>query len=281
MKTTHGAGVVGTEFTGHEALSRKDLLRRAGAGAGALVLGSTVGTAPAGARGTRRPARLGRRTYHINYGGATCEAFTYAAYTEHLWASEGINVKISKAALGVTPIEALASGAVDVAANNFYSYLKPIEQGADIYLTAGLHGGCLRLVVGATTGIKTYADLKGKTIGTNGTKNSPPPFFLVELAKGGIDPLKDVQWRTYKPAEFGPALDKGEIQAVAGIDPAPYVLVQQGKAMEIGSNMTGMFANMFCCAVAIRGSLVACQHAILALPVVRSAVVETALRRVG
>ena len=31
----------------------------------------------------------------------------------------------------------------------------------------------------------------------------------------------------------------------------------------------------------IRGRLVACQHAILALPVVRSAVVETALRRVG
>lgn len=256
MKAGHRASGSGVDTSARTGLSREDLLRRAGVGAGALVLGSTLGVAPAAARVASSALRLARRSYHLSYGGATCEAFTYAAYTEHLWAAEGVNVKIFKAPLGVTPVAALASGKVDFGASQFYSFLLPILQGADIYLTAGLHGGCLRLVVGTNTGIKTYADLKGKTVGANGANNTPPPFFLVDLARNGLDPLKDVQWRTYQPQDLGPALDRGEIQAVAGIDPVAYILEQQGKAVEIGSNMTGMFTSMYCCAVAIRGSLV-------------------------
>jgi NitT/TauT family transport system substrate-binding protein len=156
----------------------------------------------------------------------------------------------------VPPLDKLSDGTVAAAPSQFYGYYQALAQGADIRITAGLHSGCLRLVAGATTGIKNYAGLKGKTIGTNGVKNTPPPFFEVALAKAGLNPKTDVQWRTYLPTEFGPALDKGEIQAVAGIDPAPFVLVQQGKAVEIGSNMTGMFANMFCCAAGLSGKLV-------------------------
>jgi NitT/TauT family transport system substrate-binding protein len=257
VDTGHDDNGASTHQTETTAVSRNNLLRRGAAGAGALVLGGALGAAPAAAREARSSLRLGRRTYHLNYGGATCEAFTYAAYTKHLWTAAGVDVKIAKGQLGVTPVAAMASGKVDFGASQFYSFLLPILQGADIYLTAGLHGGCLRLVVGTNTGIKTYADLKGKTIGANGANNTPPPFFLVDLAKNGLDPLKDVQWRTYPlPQDLGPALDKGEIQAVAGIDPVAYLLEQQGKAVQIGSNMTGMFANMYCCAVAIRGSLV-------------------------
>jgi NitT/TauT family transport system substrate-binding protein len=239
------------------AVTRKDLLRRAGVGAGAVVLGSALAAVPANAARMAIPmVNLGRRTFYVGYGGATCEAFTYAAYAKGLFAREGIDVKLHHGALGVSGVDALHAGTVDAAPGNFYGFLKPIEQGADIKLTAGLHGGCLRLVVGPKSGIKTYADLKGKTIGTNGIKNQPNAFFAVALAKAGVDPIKDVQWRTYLPAQFGPALAAGEIQAVAGIDPAPFVLVQQGKAVQIGSNMTGMFANLYCCSVVLNGALV-------------------------
>jgi NitT/TauT family transport system substrate-binding protein len=238
------------------AVSRKDLLRRAGIGAGALALGSVVAASPAVARMAAPGVLKSRKTYLVNYGGATCEAFTFAAFAKHLWLHEGINVELHRSPLGVPPIKDLSDGTIAAAPANFYGYLKPLEQGADIRVTAGLHGGCLRLVVGVNSGIKSYADLKGKTIGTNGVHNAPSPFFSVALAKSGVNPIKDVQWRTYVPAEFGPALERGEIQAVAAIDPAPFVLVQQGKAVEIGSNMTGMFANMFCCAAGLSGKLV-------------------------
>ena len=256
MDVAQSDPVEGLDLARGTTVSRKDILRRGGAGVGALVLGSAVAASPAAAR-MRAPGVLkSRKTYRVSYGGATCEAFTFAAFAEHLWAHDGINVDLVHSPLGVPDMHTLSAGTIDAAPSNFYSYLKPLEQGADIRVTAGLHAGCLRMVVGVTSGIRTYADLKGKTIGTNGVGNAPSPFFSVALAKAGLRPTKDVQWRTYLPAQFGPALERGEIQAVAAIDPVPFMLVQQGKAVEIGSNMTGMFANMFCCAAGLSGKLV-------------------------
>jgi NitT/TauT family transport system substrate-binding protein len=216
-------------------------------GAGALVLGSALGTAPA--------VHLGRRTYRVAWVGGTCEASTYAAFAKHLWARESITVELMHLA-PPTVVESLATGKVDVAPGILYNWLKPIEQGVDVRLAAGLHGGCLRLVVGTHSGIKTFADLKGKTIGTDAIGSSAMTFFSVALAKSGLNPTRDVSWRLYPPAQFGTALDKGEIQAVASFDPFPYLLTQAGKGVEIGSNMTGMFANRFCCVVALHGALV-------------------------
>lgn len=256
MNTAHNDTLAGTHGIGQATVSRKELLRRTALGAGALVLGGAVAASPTATCMAAPGLLKSRKTYLVSYGGATCEAFTFAAFAKHLWAREGIIVELHHAALGVPPIGDLDAGTIAAAPSNFYSYLKPLEQGAEIRVTAGLHGGCLRLVVGVHAGIKTYADLKGKTIGTNGVHNAPSPFFSVALAKAGLNPTKDVQWRTYLPTEFGPALARGEIQAVAGIDPAPFILVQQGQAVQIGSNMTGMFANMFCCAAGLSAKLV-------------------------
>ena len=243
------------EPIGRAALSRKNLLRRTAVGAGALVLGTALGTAPAVAQVAAPAVHLGRRTYRVAWVGGTCEAFTYAAFAKHLWAREGINVELTHLAPPAVT-DAVATGKVDAAGGILYNYLKPIEQGVDVRLAAGLHGGCLRMVAGAHTGIKTFADLKGKTIGTDSIGGSAMNFFSVALAKAGLNPTTDVSWRVYPPPQFGTALARGEIQAIASLDPFPYLLTQQGKAVEIGSNMTGMFANRFCCVAALHGALV-------------------------
>ena len=54
--------------------------------------------------------------------------------------------------------------------------LKPIEQGLDVKITGGVHSGCLRVQAGASSEIKTAADLKGKKIGIP-TMGSPPFLF--------------------------------------------------------------------------------------------------------
>src|SRR5438552_17850458 len=79
------------EPIGHVTLSRKGLLRRAGVGASALVLGSALGTAPAAARGAAPAVHLARRTYRAAWVGGTCEASTYPAFAKHLGARAGIN----------------------------------------------------------------------------------------------------------------------------------------------------------------------------------------------
>ncbi len=240
-------------------LPRKDVLRRAGLGAGALVLGSGVGAvlgaAPVAARMAAPAVIRAGKTYRAAWVGATCEASTYSAFAKHLWTREGINVELLQLAPPAV-LDALINGKVDVAPGILYNWLKPIEQGADVQLAAGLHGGCLRLVVGAHTGIKTFMALKGKTIGTDSIGGSGMTFFSIALAKSGINPTTDVSWRIYPTAQFGTALDKGEIQAVASYDPFPYLLTKSGQAVELASNMTGMFASNFCCVVALHGAIV-------------------------
>jgi len=124
--------VGGQDLARNAAVSRKDTLRRGGVGVGALVLGSAVGSSPAAARMVAPGVLKSRKTHRISYGGATCEAFTFAAFAEHLWAHDGINVDLVHAPLGVPNMHALSAGTIDAAPSNFYSYLKPLEQGADI-----------------------------------------------------------------------------------------------------------------------------------------------------
>ena len=49
----------------------------------------------------------------------------------------------------------------------FFSWLEPIYNGLNARLTAGLHAGCLRLVVGKDSQYHRLADLKGTTIGVS------------------------------------------------------------------------------------------------------------------
>lgn len=254
METSHEARRSEQGMTAGAAVSRKEILYRAGAGAGALVLGGALGARPAAARVALPAARRSRQTYRVGYVGATCEAFIYAAYARSLWAREGINVELIR----LSPpafVDALSTGKMHAAGGILYNWLKPIEQGADVRVAAGLQGGCLRLVVGAQSGIKTLMDLKGKTIGTETIGGSGMNFFSVLLAKAGLNPKTDVSWRVYPPPQYETALDKGEIQAVASLDPFPFLLTQNGKGIELGSNMTGMYANRFCCVAALNGAL--------------------------
>src|SRR5580704_14107809 len=63
-------------------------------------------------------------------------------------------------------LELLASGKADAGVGMALGWLKPLEQGFDVKLTAALHGGCIRLLTNQQSGITDIAGLKGKTVGT-------------------------------------------------------------------------------------------------------------------
>ena len=135
---------------------------------------------------------------------------------EHLGLFAKHNIKIEMVNVSGTVdqiLEALASGKVDAGYGMAWVWLKPLEQGFDVKLTAGMHGGCIRLLTAQGSGITSVAGLKGKTVGTF-NMGSPDRIFLSVLAsKRGIDPVKDIEWRVYPPDLLGVALQKGEIQA--------------------------------------------------------------------
>jgi NitT/TauT family transport system substrate-binding protein len=152
-------------------------------------------------------------------------------------------------------LEAIATGKADAGLGLALRWLKPLEQGFDVRITAGVHGGCIRLLGSKAANIDSLESLRGKAIGINDQASPAKNFFSIFLAKKGIDPTQEVEWRQYPANLLALAVDKGEVQALAEIDPLPYLWLKEGKLNEIATNLTGEFADRTCCVLAIRGSL--------------------------
>ncbi len=153
-------------------------------------------------------------------------------------------------------LEAIATGKADAGLGLALRWLKPLEQGFDVRLTTGVHGGCIRLLGSKAANIDNLESLRGKAIGISDQASPAKNFFLIFLAKNGIDPVQEVEWRQYPANLLALAVDKGEVQALAEIDPLPYLWLKDGKLNEIATNLTGEFGDRTCCVLAIRGSLI-------------------------
>jgi sulfonate transport system substrate-binding protein len=169
------------------------------------------------------------------------------------------NIKIEKvnvAAAADQILEALASGKADAGYGMAWVWLKPLEQGFDVKLTAGMHGGCIRLLTEPGSGITSIAGLKGKTVGTFNMGSPDKIFLSVVASKRGIDPVKDIEWRVYPPDLLGLALQKGEIQAFSSVDPLASIIRDRDHLVEVTNNLSDEYADRTCCVLGIRGSLV-------------------------
>lgn len=161
-------------------------------------------------------------------------------------------------------LEAIATGKADGGIGMALRWLKPLEQGFDVKITTGVHGGCMRLLGWKAGGFTSLASLKGKTIAISDQASPAKNFFGLLLAKEGIDPERDVTWRNY-PADLLPlAVEKGEAHALADNDPRTYLFLKDPKLVEIATNLTGEFANRSCCVLALRGALVRDDRAVAA-----------------
>src|SRR3569833_835328 len=110
-------------------------------------------------------------------------------------------------------LEAIATGKSDAGLGMALRWLKPLEQGFDVKIAAGAHGGCMRVLARADFSVSKLDDLGGPD------KN----FFSVQLAMLGIDPNKDVDWRAYPGNLLNVAVEKGEVQAFLSSDPLGYL----------------------------------------------------------
>jgi NitT/TauT family transport system substrate-binding protein len=225
-------------------------------------LGGVAPAAPVLARGGAFAVVKSRPKVVLgSVGGITCFAPLYTAYHKEFFAAEGLDVELYAESATFDAIRALSSGTLSGEQDPAFALFPAIEQGADIRLVGGLHGGCLRLVIGKHSGIRKVADFKGKAIGF------PSPdamlFYQLLLAENGVDPKHEVTWTMLDPSKLGAALGAGKVQAVATFDPFGYLLLQQGKGVEVGNNLTGLYGNpaglapnRYCCGVALSAKLV-------------------------
>jgi NitT/TauT family transport system substrate-binding protein len=153
-------------------------------------------------------------------------------------------------------LEAIATGKADAGVGMALRWLKPLEQGFDVRITTAIHGGCMRLLASKASGITTLADLKGKVVGASDMGAPDKNFFSIRLAKLGIDPIADVQWKVYPADLLSIALQKGEIQAFTQGDPLGWVVRDRDGLTEVSTNLDGEYAHRACCVLGVRGSLI-------------------------
>lgn len=212
---------------------------------------TTVSTEPAPHTG---PLKKLKFTWNA---AAVCSVTLPAAVEQGFFAKHGLDVEMVNFG-GSTDqlLEAIATGKADAGIGLALRWLKPLEQGFDVKITAGTHGGCLRLLVPAESGISDLAHLKGKSIAVTDLASPAKNFFAILIAKSGLDPDMDVTWKVYPGELLRAAVDKGEADALADLDPRTHMFLKDGKLKELATNLQDEYAHRTCCIIGVRGSLV-------------------------
>ncbi|WP_298964644.1 ABC transporter substrate-binding protein [uncultured Methylobacterium sp.] len=194
---------------------------------------------------------------------AICTAAAPLAKERGIFARHGLDVDFVNFG-GSTEqlLEAIATGKADAGIGMALRWLKPLEQGFDVRITAGIHGGCLRLLGARAAGITDVASLKGKTIAISDQASPAKNFFALLLVKAGIDPDREVEWRQYPADLLNLAVEKGEAQALADADPRTFLWLKDPRLTEVATNLSGEFATRSCCVLAVRGSLIRSDRAV-------------------
>lgn len=218
-----------------------------------LAAGAATLAAPAVLRGRALAAEPLRLSWNA---GAVCFSAVPLAIQRGLFQKHGLEVDLINFT-GSTDqlLEAIATRKADAGVGMALRWLKPLEQGFDVKITAGIHGGCMRLIGSKAAGVNTVLDLRGKTVGVTDMASPSKNFFSIVLTKFGIDPVKEVEWRQYPGDLLGLAVEKGEIQALADGDPLIWRHTKNPELVEITNNVCGEYSTRTCCLIGVRGSL--------------------------
>lgn len=237
--------------------SRRGLLKLAGGAAGLGLLGATGARfAPALAAEVKPLAK--RTPIKIAWSQtAVCHSPLSVALERGFFEQYNLEVEpISFTGATDQFLQAIATGHADGGIGMALRWLKPLEQGFDVGLAVGTHGGCMRLLTTQDSGITEIAHLKGKKVAVSDQASPIRNFFAIRLAEIGVDPDKEVEWLQYPADLFAEALKKGEVQAVAGDDPHAYLQRVNDNLVEIGTNLDDEYLNSTCCVLGLRGSLI-------------------------
>ena len=160
-----------------------------------------------------------------------------------------VHVEAGFVGSGAEQNKAIWKSDVDFNLNFSGPLLLEIDRGLSTTILAGIHVGCFELF--AREGIRSVADLKGRTVGIQSLE-SPPHVFLSAMATlVGLNPSKDIEWVTsakVKPIEL---FAEGKIDAFLGFPPEPQRLRSQniGRVI-VNSAQDRPWSQYFCCMLA-------------------------------
>lgn len=238
-------------------ISRRNLVIGGGLALGAAAAGSYAAFRP---RELPRNAKGQRKLTLAWNANAICLAPALLAKEYGIYERFGLDVDLMNFA-GSTDqlLEAISTGKADAGVGMILRWIKPLEQGFDVKLIAGTHGGCIRVLGSRRRGITDDVEsLRGKAIGLSEISGAGRNALAVLLKANGLDPNKDVEWKAYPAPLLAEAVRKGEIQAFVDSDPIAYVLQKEsgGDLVEVLSNLSTPWQNRVCCVLGASGELI-------------------------
>lgn len=230
--------------------SRRGVLRAAGAlGVGAAAAGLLARPTSYAIAGNATKVRLSWTEF------AACHSPIAFALSKGIYAKHDLDIDLYyQGASGQTLIQSIATNKTDAGAGLLYDWVKPLEQGLDVKLFVGSHGGCTRLLASKASGVTTLEGLKGKTIVSYDVASPPKHSFQVALAKAGLDPNNDVNWTNVPFDLVGETVGKGQADALAHLDPWAYAHKKKFDLVEVANTQTGSFEGAVCCVLGVNSA---------------------------
>ncbi|HEX3140817.1 MAG TPA: ABC transporter substrate-binding protein [Rhizobacter sp.] len=230
------------------ATSRRGFLK-AGSAAGvslALPLGFAASLAPGAARA--------ETVIKATHGSGLCNLAFFLAKKRELTKADGVTLDFV-----ITPTNAdiatlFGAGQVDMSVIPYSNFLTLYDAGAPVKIVAGAGvDGCILI---AKEGIKSAADLKGKSIGTfqADTLEVLPYDYL---KKAGLS-FKDVNVRYFNTSpELAQAFNAGAVDAICHIEPYATQCLASRKGSSVLSDGSDIYGKNYSdCVLAVRTPLI-------------------------
>jgi len=189
--------------------------------------------------------RLETTIVRVSKNFGICTPAVYVA--DDLLRAEGFtDIRYVTVESGAPTALALARGEVDFAANYSPPQIIAIDAGEPITILAGVHVGCLELF--ARDGIRSIAELRGRTVGVQAIGSSPYLFLSGMASYVGLDPAKDIRWITSSSPKPSEMFADGKIDAFLGFPPEPQELRARNIGRVIVNGATDRpWSQYFCC----------------------------------
>jgi NitT/TauT family transport system substrate-binding protein len=176
----------------------------------------------------------------------TCFAPQYVA--EELLHAEGFR-DIRYVDVANPTSDAIARGKVDLSLGFASALIIAIDAGEPITVLAGVHIGCVELF--AREGIRSIADLKGKSAGVPALGHTSHVLVSIMAANVGLDPVKDIRWVADPSVELKELFTDGTIDAFMSVPPE----AQELRARRMGhvilnSTLDRPWSQYYCCMLA-------------------------------
>jgi NitT/TauT family transport system substrate-binding protein len=143
----------------------------------------------------------------------------------------------------------IGRGQVDISLTFAAPMLIPMDAGEPITTLAGVHVGCFELF--GHEGIRSVADLKGRSVGIPYSSSSPHTFIAIMTSYIGLDHTRDINWVITSPAQPKQLFIERKIDAFLGFPPETQELRERKIGHVVASSTQDHpWSQYFCCMVA-------------------------------